>query len=159
MSNPQLLPECLMHFATHEFVRGEEEWWSRTSPRLLVLLDLFREHWSAPVVISPHHRAIGRHDGTSQHNVERWGEVRAVDIMPDGLDDRRHEAVTLARRVGFTGIGLYPDWQPSAGLHLDVRIDRVPGNPAMWGGVRRDGRQVLVSIEDAMAWNGNRREL
>lgn len=143
----------LRHFSPLEF----GAWWPLMSNDLLLKLDEFRERWGGPVSISRASGAIGRDDepdDTSQHNPIRWGEVRAVDVIPSDMDTPgdRQRAFEIARDVGFTGIGVYPDWSPSPGLHLDVRSDREPGDPAVWAGVQElqdDGetRQVYVAIE------------
>lgn len=116
-------------------------WWNRMSPRLLVLLDSLRHQWGQPIRISPADGALGRHarDGLTQHNIDKWGEVRAADIFPDGVAtmDEAERFYALAKRVGFTGIGVYPDARPSAMFHLDVRVDANPGQPATWGALRR----------------------
>lgn len=133
----------LRYFKPHEF-RG---WWDDMDPALLVLLDRFRARLApltpdpggVVVRVSPHPRAIGRHDGakgTSQHNIDRWGEVRAIDVMPMIGRQYRRNVVGIAIDVGFTGVGLYPDWNPSWGLHLDVRQDREQGKPATWSGIK-----------------------
>jgi hypothetical protein len=127
----------LHYFQPTEF-RG---WWKKMSPRLLVLLDSCRSQWGAPIRVSPADRALGRRMGESlsQHNVQKWGEVRAVDVFPANVEtiDEAERFYALARRVGFTGIGIYPDTKPGVMFHLDVRIDVVPGTPATWGGLRR----------------------
>jgi len=125
--------------------------------RLLVLLDTFRAMLGQPVVISPAPGAVGRRDGPtggSQHNIDRWGEVRAVDILLPEIKTVA-EATNMARlavAVGFTGVGFYPDWNPRAGLHLDVRRDKYPGDPALWGGVRDTpkSKQRYVSLQDSL---------
>lgn len=137
----------LKHFKPEEF-RG---WFDRMNPALLHQLDEFREQLGAPVIISPAHGAIGRHQGEtgkSQHNIDRYGEVRAIDVMPQ-TDDMRH-AFNVAMRVGFHGIGVYPDWRPHWGLHLDMRKDRPPQNPALWSGLMVAGKQKYFGIE--LAW-------
>lgn len=126
-------------------------WWPLMNSQLLVKLDLFRELWGAPVMISPAQGGIGRHDDSnSQHNVNKWGEVRAIDVMPQGMDTAqdRQRAVRLAEQVGFTGIGIYPHWQPRPGIHLDVREgDHV----AKWAGLLNDnGQQVYAAIEQGL---------
>lgn len=141
----------LRHFTPAEF-RG---WGELLSPRLLVVLDVFRGHWGAPVMISPAQGAIGRRlgpDATSQHNPDRWGEVRAVDVMPEGMDTAQamRQAMYLARWSGATGIGVYPHWRPRPGLHIDVRTDRDVGDPALWGAVDEDGTQIYVSLARAL---------
>lgn len=130
------------------------DWKPKMAPRLLVLLDTFRFQWGAPVMISPAWGAIGRFldDDASQHNIERWGEVRAIDLMPYGMVSAadRQRAFNIASSLGFTGIGLYPDWQPRPGIHLDVRIDQRPGFPATWAGVDRNGKQEYINIFDVL---------
>lgn len=101
-------------------------------------------------MISPAKGAVGRRDGysgNSQHNYDRWGEVRALDIMPFGMTTAlaRKRAFNLAKQVGFTGIGVYPEWTPRPGLHVDVRMDRTEGNPATWSAffvVGENGKRV-----------------
>jgi len=121
----------LKHFTKDEF----GQWWPLMNQELLQKLDAFREQWGAPVVVSPAEGGIGRHlgeFGTSQHNVDAWGEVRAVDVFPMvpagragyryiNNADERQRAYDVARAVGFTGIGLYTDTSPGNMLHVDVR--------------------------------------
>ena len=120
----------LQHFTPQEF----GDWWPLMSVDLLQKLDLFRAILGEPVDISPVDGALGRHGGqsdTSQHNVDRWGEVRAADVMPRNVD--LGTAYQAALEAGFTGIGLYPEANPRPMLHLDVReADTV----AQWSGFR-----------------------
>ncbi len=109
-------------------------WWPMMNNDLLVKLDEFRRRWGAPVEISNAQGALGRHGGESksQHNVDRYGRVNAVDVFPK-VDDgsggyryiqtalERQRAYQIAQDVGFTGIGLYTDTVPGNMLHLDVR--------------------------------------
>lgn len=141
----------LRHFKASEF----GVWWPLMSTDLLVKLDAFREAWGDEVAISPATGALGRNirdeepKAASQHNVLRWGEVRAADIMPKDMltsADRRR-AVQVARQVGFTGIGVYPGWEPSPGLHLDVRRDRTAANPSTWSGIKVAGITGYFGIE------------
>lgn len=95
------------------------------SRELLLKLDHFRDLWGAPVSISRDERGIGRRDGdgnTSQHNMDAWGEVRAVDIHPSGMNTAqdRQRAYKAALDAGLTGIGIYTNWN-THGMHLDVR--------------------------------------
>lgn len=121
----------LQHFTPDEF----RQWWPEMNQELLQKLDAFREAWGHPVRISPAEGSLGRHDGefgTSQHNVDAWGEVRAADVFPmvpagaSGYrylvnEEERRRAYETARAVGFTGIGLYTDTSPGNMLHVDVR--------------------------------------
>jgi len=136
--------QALIWFEPDEF----GDWWPMMSPDLLRKLDEFRERLGVPVMISPAAGSLGRNLGMfdlSQHNVDLWGEVRAVDIMPVGVD--LETAYDAARAVGFTGVGLYPDWSPYPGLHLDVR----PGPVALWSGWRVNGEQQYRGIGEALA--------
>ena len=138
----------LHYFKTEEF-RGQK---SKIDPRLLILLDTFRHVWGQPVAISAHPNAIGRDNGDSYHNYVKHGEVYAIDVMPFGIEGYEDalRAAAAARMVGFTGIGFYPHWKPRPGLHLDTRPNRHPDNPALWGGIRVNGRQVYTEMEDAL---------
>ena len=133
----------LRYFQPSEF----REWWPLMSTELLNKLDEFRHRLGVPVTISPASGALGRKLGasTSQHNVDLWGEVRAVDVMFNGVSLER--AYEVAKQVGFTGIGAYPDWQPSPGLHLDVRQAPL----ALWSGIKEGGKQVYKGISEAFA--------
>jgi len=130
------------HYAPAYFKAEEfREWADHMSVVLLAKLDVFRAHWGAPVNVSKHPLAIGREDRSkSQHNVRLWGEVRGIDLQPRGMVYREDmaRAIECARLSGFTGIGIYPHWQPTAGIHVDVRVGRKPLHPAMWGAIRPD---------------------
>lgn len=135
----------MRHFSQFEF----GIWYEAMSPRLLELLDAFREAWGRPVRISPDGGALGRHlgpDATSQHNWDRWGEVRAADVIPAAMISRplAESAIVLAKSVGFTGIGLYTFWASGPGLHLDVRADRLAGDPALWGQIAYKGPYIAI---------------
>jgi hypothetical protein len=151
----------LYYFSRAEFVRADQygnpaQWWDQMSPRLLVLLDLLRYRHGGPILISAHDYALGRElgpDDHSQHNIDKWGEVRAADVMFPRIKvqaDAEH-LVLIAKQCGFTGIGIGPEWIPHFGAHLDVRHEREPGRPATWGYVRgKKGKQITVSLEDAL---------
>lgn len=136
----------LEYFSADEF----GAWWPFMSADLLQKLDEFRRRWGAPVTVSGAHGALGRTgDGHSQHNVDRWGEVRAIDVFPKGMDSLadRTRAFDIAKSIGFTGIGIYTDTKPSNMLHLDVREDRNAGDPAKWS--RVGGR--YLGIDEVIA--------
>jgi len=121
----------LKYFKPSEFGR----WWESMAPGQLSALDKFRELWGYPVRISPMAGAVGRNLGphdTSQHNVDKWGEVRATDffpMLPDGKGGWRYmqtaverkRAFEVAKAAGFTGIGIYTDTYPGNMVHGDVR--------------------------------------
>ena len=141
----------LKHFSPSEF----GIWWPLMNEDLLLKLDQFREEWGAPVVISPAPGGIGRTGGagdSSQHNIDVWIRVRAIDVFPQVISPEgrrgivtgaeRQRAYEVAKKVGFTGIGLYTDTRPSNMVHLDVREDRRPGDPAKWSRVAGDYRAI-----------------
>lgn len=143
----------LKHFTPREF----GPWWPMMDGRLLRLLDEYREQLGVPVMISPAPGALGRigpSDHESDHNVMRWGRVLAVDVMPVGVDLEHAYQVARAVRVieedrgpvGFSAVGVYPDWSPRPGLHLGTRRTRSAEDPALWAGVRRNGSQVYTGI-------------
>jgi len=141
----------LRYFTQNEF----RDSWAAMSTRLLVLLDSLRYQWGAGITISPVSGALARYNGpddTSQHNVDRWGECRAADVFLDGMDSpsSANRAVEVAMRTGFTGVGIYPDWDPSPGVHVDVRQDHEPGDPALWGMLDSSKGQYMVSLEKAL---------
>lgn len=143
----------LSYFKESEF-RG---WYPFINSDLLEALDELRRLWGSPIGISAAAGAIGRKDNSSsQHNFLKWGEVRAVDVMPTiygrGLNTNElAEFYRIARNMNaFSGIGVYPDWKPRAGLHLDVREDRTATAPALWGGIQENGRQKYVGINQVL---------
>ncbi len=136
-----------------EFVRDGFDWFPEMNPELLDKLDQIRGLYGSPIIISPAGGAIGRHAGTTQHNVDRYGKVNAIDVMFKDLktSDDALAILKLANEVGFTGIGVYPEWKPYAGFHFDVRTDRTPDNPAMWSGVRNDaGVQIYIGFYEGL---------
>ena len=151
---------ALEYFSQAEF----GPYWPLMNLELLQKLDRFRELLGYPVAISQAPGAIGRpiigggqaESGAerSWHNYAIHGEIMAVDIHPlapggAGPDERRRW-LQLAREAGFTGIGIYPDWN-RPGMHVDVRTDRTATNPATWAGIREGGKQIYVGIERALA--------
>ena len=109
---------------------------------LLQKLDEFRERLGRPVMISPAPGALirfGKGD-ESQHTYGRAGDI----MLPDGPD--LETAYNVAKAVGFTGIGVYPDWKPYPGLHLDTRRLEAGQAIATWAGVRENGKQVYTSV-------------
>jgi len=141
----------MKHFKPEEF----GGWYDQLNPSLKRNLDDLRGAWGQPIVISPVKGAVGRKKGkanTSQHNVDRWGEVRAVDVMPVGIktlnDARLFRA--MAEDHGFAGIGFYPFWNPRPGFHLDIRVAECEGCVAQWGGVLYKGKQIYVGMATAL---------
>lgn len=146
--------ECqLRYFKPHEF----GDWWGKLDMDLLQKLDNLRDLWSKPIIISPALGGIGRHDGpdgTSMHNIDKWGKVRALDLFPmvpnagggfrymRRLDDR-WKIFEMARKVGFTGIGLYTDTQPGNMIHVD---NRSINGVALWSRINKKYENISEAL-------------
>ena len=112
---------------------------------LLSGLDQFRAELGKPVIVSPADGSIWRLDPDSEHFY-----FRAIDIMlPEG--PTLQEAYNVARGLGvFSGIGVYPDWMPFPGMHLDIRPERNPEYPALWSMLLVKGKQVEFPIQQVL---------
>jgi len=155
----QVSASALKYFSPSEF----GTWFPLMNPDLLVKLDQLREAWGEPIIISPAVGALGRvmsSSAESQHNVIKWGSVNAADIMPQTIFNGERVSLSqsqllffynLCVDVGFTGVGVYPDWLPFAGFHVDVRADRVAGSPATWAGINTDSGQKYIGVQGVFA--------
>lgn len=148
----------LEHFNSGEF----RHWWPYMSHRLLTMLDTLRHKLDTPIYISDNVAALGRHlswNNESEHNMDRWGEVLAADCF---IRDVRTASETLdvvntAKDIGFTGIGIYPDWinnsgKNQVGFHFGVRPTRKMGDPALWGRVENK----YVRLDEALKYMVNK---
>ena len=137
------------HFDAEEF----REWSDDMSARLITMLDVLRFKLGSPIEISLSEYALGRNLGVgkmSEHNIDEWGEVLAVDCFIGGVYNRAQaEAVVYeAEGIGFTGIGVYSDTRNNQGqeqvmFHLGVRPNEDMGSPATWGRVNGDRKSVV----------------
>jgi hypothetical protein len=143
---------------------GGQDWWHMMSPDALKLLDRVRGRHGSPILISPHRGALGRHLGASfsDHNVDRWGEVRVADVFPnmDQTPAAAQKFVDACFDVGVTALGVYPHWknrhgQLQVGFHIGYRPERTD-NPATWGMIRYRPRgiQHMVPLSQAVALAG-----
>ena len=141
------------HFSAEEF----REWSDDISPRLVTMLDVLRFKLGRPIEISLSKYALGRNLGRgkmSEHNIDEWGEVLAVDCFVRGVYNRAQaEAVVYeAEGIGFTGIGVYSDTHNNYGVdqvmfHFGVRPNELMGNPATWGRVDHDYTSLMEAIQ------------
>ena len=132
------------HFNQEEF----REWSDDMSARLVTMLDVLRFRLGSAIAVSASEYALGRNLGRgkmSEHNIDHWGEVLAVDCFIGGVYNRAQaEAVVYeATGIGFTGIGVYSDTRNNQGqeqvmFHLGVRPTEMMGSPATWGRVDHD---------------------
>ena len=145
------------HFSAEEF----RDWADDMSPRLVTMLDVLRFRLGSAIEISGSEYALGRNLGVgkmSEHNIDEWGEVLAVDCFISGIYNRAQaEAVAHeATAIGFTGIGVYSDTRNNQGqeqvmFHLGVRPNELMGAPATWGRVDHDYTSLMAAIQSIKA--------
>ena len=141
------------HFTQEEF----REWADDMSPRLVTMLDVLRFRLGSAIEISGSAYALGRELGRgdlSEHNIDHWGEVLAVDCFVRGVYNRAQaEAVIYeAEWIGFTGIGVYSDTHNNYGeeqvmFHFGVRPNKMMGRPAKWGRVDGKRTSLMAAIQ------------
>jgi len=145
------------HFTQEEF----REWSDDMSARLITMLDVLRFRLGSPIEISLSEYALGRNLGRnelSEHNVDEWGEVLAVDCFISGVYNRAQaEAVVYeAEEIGFTGIGVYSDTHNNQGddqvmFHLGVRPNELMGSPATWGRISGKYTSLMAAVQSLKA--------
>ena len=145
------------HFDAEEF----REWSDDMSARLITMLDVLRFRLGSPIEISLSEYALGRNLGRnelSEHNVDEWGEVLAVDCFIGGVYNRAQaEAVVYeAEGIGFTGIGVYSDTDNNQGddqvmFHLGVRPNELMGSPATWGRISGKYTSLMAAVQSLKA--------
>ena len=141
------------YFSQEEF----REWAEDMSPRLVTMLDILRFRLGSPIAVSGSEYALGRNLGVgkmSEHNVDHWGEVLAVDCFISGVYNRAQaEAVVYeAEQIGFTGIGVYSDTHNNQGddqvmFHLGVRPNELMGSPATWGRISGKYTSLIAAVQ------------
>lgn len=135
-------PGYTFHYLSPEVIPG---CWDKMDLAFLERVDQFM--WDSPGewMVSPAEGAACRDYGskTSRHYAV-GRQADAIDIMLVNGDLEENYRFALTR---FGGVGVYPEWIPFHGLHVDGRPvgDRV----ATWAGVRQDGKQIYVAAEQA----------
>ena len=145
------------HFLAEEF----REWSDDMSPRLVTMLDVLRFRLGSAIEISASEYALGRNLGRnelSEHNIDEWGEVLAVDCFVSGVYNRAQaEAVVYeAEGIGFAGIGVYSDTRNNQGqeqvmFHLGVRPNELMGSPATWGRISGKYTSLIAAVQSLKA--------
>ena len=145
------------YFSQEEF----REWAEDMSPRLVTMLDVLRFRLGRPIATSASEYALGRNLGVgkmSEHNIDEWGEVLAVDCFIGGVYNRAQaEAVVYeAEGIGFTGIGVYSDTRNNQGqeqvmFHLGVRPNELMGSPATWGRISGKYTSLIAAVQSLKA--------
>jgi hypothetical protein len=145
------------NFSAEEF----REWADDMSPRLITMLDVLRFRLGSAIAVSASEYALGRELGVgkmSEHNIDEWGEVLAVDCFIGGVYNRAQaEAVVYeAEGIGFTGIGVYSDTRNNQGqeqvmFHLGVRPNESMGSPATWGRISGKYTSLIAAVQSLKA--------
>ena len=145
------------YFSQEEF----REWSDDMSARLVTMLDVLRFRLGSAIAVSASEYALGRELGRgkmSEHNIDHWGEVLAVDCFVSGVYNRAQaEAVVYeAEQIGFTGIGVYSDTHNNQGddqvmFHLGVRPNEDMGAPATWGRVAGKYTSLIAAVQSLKA--------
>lgn len=132
------------------YFRPSENWGehSKMNPMLLILLDKVRDMIGTSIHINCGYELTG-HEPNSQH-----GYGNAVDFHVKNMSHREAnrrilaalDVIQIAGKCAsdVVGLGIYPDWN-TPGFHLDVR-----GYKARWGAVKKEGKQVYVSYDEAL---------
>lgn len=118
-------------------------------------------------IFSIHHMASGSHTVKSYHykdpceaadghtvkeDFSRKPTDEDIEIMAGNLtklvnkpNKTLFEQAVIARLCGFHGIGMYPNWKPKPGLHLDIRPVE---NATFWLGFNKAKLQKLIDESD-----------
>ncbi len=118
-------------------------------PRVIYAADQLREALGAPLRVSPAPGATARFNGNSQSRHYAVGRKSdAVDLLvPRSMPlESVYRAALTVPSIG--GIGLYPDWSPTHGVHIDCRPRKPGGRVATWGGVMVAGSQQYVTVSE-----------
>ena len=119
---------------------------------LVFKLDQFRGYIKKPVYVLGGYKSTGTvHVKNSQHY-----DGRAVDCFIEvGPRESRLNLLIAVYRFGFTGLGVYPDWQMGGkrglGLHLDVRPveELLRGqSQAQWMGVEVNNKNEYFPLDE-----------
>ncbi|MBT3041983.1 MAG: hypothetical protein KME67_03905 [Candidatus Thiodiazotropha sp. (ex Codakia orbicularis)] len=129
------------HYLSPEVIPG---CWDQMDLAFLIRVDQFM--WDSPGewMVSPAVGAACRDYGsTTSRHYAVGRKADAIDLMLVDGDLEENYRFALTR---FGGVGVYPDWIPFHGLHVDGREgERV----ATWAGIRQGGEQVYVAAEQA----------
>ncbi len=146
--------DALLNFAESEFT--DEINGNRQSAlpfmdsRIPIMLQKLRNRIGR-IRISPAPGAIVRFRPGSRHDITGGRLSDAIDVMP--LDATLAELYAAAQELPEVGgVGLYPDWEPMPGAHIDLRPRKADGSLYTWSGFKlADGRQVYRGIDEALA--------
>lgn len=139
------------HFLPEEF-RGEL---SAIDGRLIYAVDELRARLGAALIVSPARGSMTRFGDaarTSMHYANPAAGIygQAVDLMsPEATLREVYEAAAAVREIG--GIGIYPNWRPWPGVHVDIRARGTGGRLATWMGIGTPQRYAVLDWEQIAA--------
>lgn len=119
--------------------KASENWGdvSKINFQLVKTLDLFRDYIATPIQITC--GTQGKHIENSMHYLGKAVDVVFPSIKKADLFD----LFLCALRFSFGGVGIYPDWHPMGGLHLDVRDAPFK---AQWIGYNNGSGQIYLPM-------------
>ncbi len=125
----------IRYFTPAEF--GGNENLKHIDPRIIHALDDMRHRLGKPIRISPAPGALFRLTGSKNSRHYAVGRLSdAIDIFPESSLREAYNAAVEVSAIG--GIGVYPDWKPRPGMHIDGR-PRKGGRVANWMGRNQPG--------------------
>lgn len=99
------------------------------------------------IMISPADGAVFRFRTGSMHDASGGKLSKAIDIMP--MEASLNQLYFAIQNIPeFGGVGLYPNWSPRAGAHVDIRVRKDSGALYQWAQVDDSG---YVDINEALA--------
>lgn len=132
-----------MKYQSKYFKDNEFDDVAKMNPKLIEELDKLREWLGSPIVITS--STGGVHEVNSQHYLGN-----AVDVVFPKSKKSLRAIYEHCLKMSWMGIGVYPNWKylgkEVGGLHLDLRNTNVR---AQWMGVRKDGKQVYIGLNNA----------
>lgn len=128
----------------------ESEFFGQTlyvDAEVVFALDKLREKVGRLMISPVGPDAIVRRKPGTWHDITGGKLSKAIDIMP--LDASLSQLYFSAQSIPeIGGIGLYPDWKPHPGAHIDLRVRKPGGGLAEWSGVIADnGVQVYRGVD------------
>ena len=145
-------------------------WFEKINETLLTSLDYVRERADKTfpgfkIKISPAPGGVGREssNSNSRHNITKWGEVQALDVMPYILTSEgerplnRLEACVFAGLLfsEFTGVGIYPFWRPMPGFHIDIRPEALD-DVKKWSDIGRGSHNYVDFNLGLKSWDNDK---
>ncbi len=118
----------------------------KVDERLVDLLQMIRDHFDAPVIISSGYRCAARNKAVGGAGNSRHTKGQAADISVKGI--KPAEVAKYAESVGIMGIGLYENF-----VHIDTRTKK-----SFWYGHKQEKRNTFGGISLPQLKKGSKGE-